>query len=1163
MVTLSLSFLGPFLATLNNQPLTRFRSKTAQALLIYLACQPEHVHRREHLMALLWPDLPQKSAQANLRQNLYRLRQAIPDLPAKDGRDAVVSLLADQQTVQINPAGCYELDLLTFGQLLKKGRKHWPEAVTLYRGDFLSDFFLPDSAEFEAWVLAWRANLRRQVLEVLDALTTLAIEQGDYQSGELYARHQLTIDNLRENAHLQLMENLARSGRRTEALNHYDALQQLLQVELGIEPSNEVMSLHGQIQAGELAKTAAPAVAAGTDVPSRERAATGIATEASRPESNKAVATPELGLPHNLPVQATPFIGREVELAHLDDLLADPASRLITVTGLGGVGKTRLVLAAAEQQLRAMRDGGLRFLDGIFFVSLASLGQAEYIESALAEVLGLQLGKGDQRSPRQQLLEFLSQKQLLLIMDNYEHLLAGTDLLADALQAAPALQILVTSRERLQLHGEYIYPIQGLEGPYVEGLEAVETAAIQLFFQAARRVRPDFELRDRQDLDHLIRICQQVASSPLGLELAASWTDVLSLADITAEIQHSLDFLETKMRNIPKRHRSLRAIFDTSWQKLDASGQNAFAQLSIFQGGFIRDAAQAVTGTTYRDLAQLVAKSLLQYDRASERYQFHELLRQFGVEKLAEDGEEEMVVRDRHSAHYCAFLQQQWKALKGQHLQTAATTIRADLDNCRVAWEWAVKRRDIGQLAQALDGLGHYMLFWAYRYEEAALLLKRVAEQMAGSELIEALQLLIRVIGWQASFSDALGQREQADLQSQRGLALLNQPPISQLESWPARAFVLHQLAIIIHFTDRAKARQLLEESWVLFQAAGDQWGEAGALSFLAVLTQTLGDFAASERMIKECLAIHRELGNQVGIAEELYLLAKNLECQNRTEEAENMLQESLTINRELDNRFGEAQTLIRVGTNQSLLGRHSQALAAYDKSLELLGERGHSYFIVFTRVYSSQAHLHLGQYEKARAKGEQALVLGQQIGKEYPMALALGTLGRVALARADFLAAHSVLRESTQSLRTYGRTGMPPDLAFALGVSCLALLGLGRTDEAVRQLSEAVTLAQRTGYVRAGFMALAAAALLFVKQGDLERGVELYAVAESHPYVANSCWFEVVCGQPIAIAATALPPEVAKSVRRRGRPFSWQETLSELAQELSQLSLRQRPEKS
>lgn len=858
--------------------------------------------------------------------------------------------------------------------------------------------------------------------------------------------------------------------------------------------------------------------------------------------------------PHNLPLQTTPFIGRETELARLDDLLADPNVRLITIAGQGGTGKTRLALAVAEQQLHDPAQRKLRFPDGVFFVALASLSQAEHIVPALAEALDLQLREGGQLSPRQQLLNYLSQKRLLLLMDNYEHLLDGVDLLADALEISPSLQVLVTSRERLQLPGEQLYTIEGLARPHVEGQAAVETAAAQLFLQAARRIQHDFELRDSHDLAQLVRICDLVGGMPLALELAASWVDVLSLAEIVAEIQHNLDFLATTMRGIPERHRSMRAIFNGSWQKLEGGEQEIFVQLSVFHGGFTREAAQAVTHTSLRELSQLVTKSLLKYDRTRERYQIHELLRQFGAETLAEDGVKELAVRDRHSAHYCAFLQQRGQELEGPRPQNAAAAIQAEMDNCRATWRWAISKGQLEHLAQALDGLGLFMFYWSGRFQEAALLFQQAIEKVEEFQTAAALQLLIRLLSWQLFFSHTLGQGEQRDRQCQRGLTLLNQPPISQLEQWLPKGRVLLLLGKAATFFDRIKGHQLLKESLALCRLVGDQSGEARALAFLSEVAFTFGNLAEAERLQRESLAIHRALGNQLAIAngyKELAVIMNGVGDRNRLDEAENLIRKSLAIYQELDNRFGLAEALIRSGQIHNLSGRFDKALTVYQENLQLFGERGNQYYIPFLLSFCSQAHLHGGQYEEAHSLSEQALTLGRQIEHGYAIALALRMLGQVALTGADYATAETILQESAGILRTYGQTGLLDELAFGLGLSSLALLGLGKVNQAIQLLSEALTLSQGSRALWASISLLAAGSLLFIDRAQVERAVELYTLASSHPFVASSRWFEEVCGRHVAAAATALPAEVVERARRRGATLDWWGTLEKLQGEM------------
>jgi DNA-binding SARP family transcriptional activator len=321
MSILSLSLLGPFEASLDERPLHKFRTNKVQALLIYLATEASVVHRRDGLMALLWPGLPQQSAQVNLRQTLYRLRQAIPEVTAKDGEGIVPFLLSDRQTVEVNPDGDVQVDVARFNKLLSHDPtpERLAEAVALYRGDFLADFYLPDSDSFEDWAAAKRAELQRQVLEALEALTDHHIGRGSYDQAQTYAWRQLALDDLRESAHRQLMVALTHGGQRSAALAQYQVCRKRLRDELGVEPSAETSAIYEQIRAGAAARAEPP------------------------------VPQPR----HNLPAQPTPFIGREAVLAEIGARLENPNCRLLTLVGPGGSGKTRLALEAAARQIQA------------------------------------------------------------------------------------------------------------------------------------------------------------------------------------------------------------------------------------------------------------------------------------------------------------------------------------------------------------------------------------------------------------------------------------------------------------------------------------------------------------------------------------------------------------------------------------------------------------------------------------------------------------------------------------------------------------------------------------------------------------------------------------------------------------------------------------------
>ena len=363
-------------------------------------------------------------------------------------------------------------------------------------------------------------------------------------------------------------------------------------------------------------------------------------------------ATASPSRPHNLPTSTTPFVGREVELANLAQLLAEPQVRLVTITGSGGMGKTSLALAAAAKQLENT-SGHTTFPHGLYFVPLTPLTDAAAIVPAIAEAIGFTFYEG--APPQQQLLDTLREKQLLLILDNFEHLLEGATLVDTLLQTAPGLKVLATSRERLNRQSEHLLRLAGMDFPDWETPEdAAAYSAVQLFLQSARRVQPDYTLSGL-DLTPIARICRLVQGLPLGIVLAAAWLELLSAAEIAQEISHSLDFLETDMADVPERQRSIRAVFDYSWRLLNAEEQTRFPRLSVFRSGFSREAAQAVTGASLRTLLALVNKSLL-HRTPEGRFEIHELLRQYAAAQLAHQPEAIQFAHDQHSQYVLAFL---------------------------------------------------------------------------------------------------------------------------------------------------------------------------------------------------------------------------------------------------------------------------------------------------------------------------------------------------------------------------------------------------------------------------------------------------------------------------------------------------------------------------
>lgn len=410
---------------------------------------------------------------------------------------------------------------------------------------------------------------------------------------------------------------------------------------------------------------------------------TPIKIEAGRFDSSTPAGTSPV-VRHNLPVQTTPFVGREAELVELENLVSDPQRRLITILASGGMGKTRLAIRAAELQANNMADG-------VAFVELAPLTSIDAIPQAIADATGYNFQQVA-LSPIDQLTHHLREKELLLVLDNFEHLADGVGMVNVLLKGVPRLQIIVTSRVKLGLSGETVFALGGMDFPQWETPEdALEYSAVKMFMQSAQRVLPDFELTV-DSLDYVARICRLVQGMPLGILLAAAWLDTLSLEEIAEEIHQSIDFLESDLHDLPERQQSIRAVFEYSWKLMSEKERQVFAKLSIFRGGFTREAVQKITGATLRNLTSLVNKSLVSRNADTGRYQVHELLRQFAEEQL-EDMSELEATRDAHAQYYAT-----WQIVSDDN--TILTDpknlqeVQTDFENIKLAWYRILENRD-------------------------------------------------------------------------------------------------------------------------------------------------------------------------------------------------------------------------------------------------------------------------------------------------------------------------------------------------------------------------------------------------------------------------------------------------------------------------------------
>lgn len=629
---------------------------------------------------------------------------------------------------------------------------------------------------------------------------------------------------------------------------------------------------------------------------------------------------------HNLPSQPTSFVGRKEEIADISALLQEATCRLLTLCGSGGIGKTRLAIEAATRNIN-------HFPDGIWMANLELLTTADDIVPAVVTALELELQDG--RNLQQQLLDYLSSKRILLIMDNFEHLLDGVGLVTDMLEAAPGLQILATSREALKLREEWIRHIRGLDVPNNEQESDVENySAVQLFVEGARRVQGDFSLAAMQAC--VVRLCQMVEGLPLALELAASWLKVMPCAMIITEMQRSLDFLESRLGNMPARHRSMSAAFDQSWHLLSAEEQAVFKKLAVFRGGFFREAVAFVTGVTLSTLSNLVDKALLRVD-ANGRYHLHSLLRQYAEEKLTGSTQDYITACDRHCHYYTDFLHERESAINYGDNRQAHIEVEAELDNIRRAMAWALEQRNTAQLGKAIATFTA-VYFRKSLWKEGYTLFERIVALARSTRDDGVLWRALTSQGW---FAHCLSDYEQAARFYEQALS------IGRQSGWHGplkyRGFLMLRLSeMAMGLGKLDKARQYMDEISTEIDQAGKPRSRTlwiletrGRIAYLA------GDYQEAQKLLQEGLTIARSAHNQSGIVVISNHLAYVYLAQGAYTAAQRSFAESLAHGQEFNFGRRVTRSLVGLGLAACYLEEINAARSYFSQALETARENG------------------------------------------------------------------------------------------------------------------------------------------------------------------------------------------------------------------------------
>jgi predicted ATPase/DNA-binding SARP family transcriptional activator len=994
-----LHMLGAERVERGGKPVSGFESRKALALLCYLALQSQP-RPRAQLAELFWPDRTEARSRGNLNRVLHNLTHLVPGC-----------LDVNRQSVGIAFGAVIWIDVVEFDQLATQGDlASLSAAADLYAGDLLAGIALDDCPEFDQWLAATREHWRQRAIHVLHRLVEHHSHAGAYAAGIAHAERLLAIDPWQEEAHRAMMRLLAASGQRNAALAQYEACRRRLADDLGIEPESATIALYEQLRDGvEL-----EALAVGQP----------LAPLPARP------AAPS----QRLPRPTTSFIGRERELEQIVERLHDPECRLLTLLGLGGIGKTRLALRAAE----ALAP---HFADGVAFVALEPDSSEGFLLAAVADACNFVFTRG--ADPAQLLANYLRRREILLLLDNGEYLGTGARALAALLEQAPGVKVLAASRERLQMQGEWLLEIEGLEySGAVDDPAGTLSSAIQLFRQRVAHARPGRPLAPQEYAD-AARICQLVAGSPLAIELAASWTRVLSCREIANEVARDLNFLTTSLKDVPERHRSLRAVFDHSWRLLVETERAVCRRLSVFRGGFDRIAAERVADATPGVLAALVDK-LFVYRGAVKQYALHELVRQYTQAKLAEDPDEYDQTQRRHFGHYAALIQERAPALAsaGQPdaKQAALAEINAEIENIRAGWSWAASQQAVEMVEPFVEGLA---LFYNHQgwfaeivslLEEALRLHRRQALEAAGERAGR-----LRQARWERQIGVALyalGRIEESQRHLHRALELLGQPApaapgqwaiglLGQIlqqtlhRLWPGGAIgrappelrdayieaarVYERLTEVYYFNDQTlqiaytalKALNLSEAygiSQELVQTYANACIAAGAIPFVAL----------ADAYSRRAEQVARQVQYQPAHAYSLLCTGAYAAGLARWEQARAALEESMAVAAACgDQRVWEESltNLVMVAYYEGDLPRHLALCRELEASAD---QRGDAQVQSWARVEQSMNCLLLGPVETAPALLEEALALvAGNIGRAEEI-LARGLLALVYLRNAD-----------------------------------------------------------------------------------------------------------------------------------------------------------------
>ena len=925
MAKLSLRLFGTPSLDVGGEP-TQLGRRKATALLSYLAVTRTR-HHRESLATLLWPESSSEAAYSALRNVLWILRQT----------PLAQLLRTDRSTVELREDESLWVDVHRFRDLTggcptgghagtevcSECVPALEEAVSLSGAPFMDGFIVANAEGFDDWQFAEREALQRELTETLDLLTAFHAETEDWAAVTQHARRWLRVDRLNETAYRRVMRGLASLGRRSEALRCYEECERALRQELGLSPEVATNELRELIRSTEIEPIERPTV--------RRRT--------------------------NLPAAVTPFVGREDVIARVSDLLTAEDTRFVTLVGLGGIGKTSLALQIA----RGLQD---EVEGGVFFVPLSEGDEADAAASAIAQAIGLSLARDKESDLALELVDYLRERNTLLILDEGEAATSAGKFLTGLLSAAPGVRCLVASRAPLNVTGETIVSLHGLDFPPEDAaIDSLgEYDAIHLLRVAERRV--DASPADREvELRAMARVSRLLEGFPLGLEMAGAWRGVFSWREIADRIAANLDFLVHTHRDVPARHRNLRAVYEQAWGLLSREERASLRRLAVFHGGFTIEAAERTTRSSAAVLASLAKRCLIRRVDP-ERYMIHELLRQFSLENLRRASGEFEAARERHATYYVELVAELFEQLKGPDQLATLRRLWRDLPNIRAAWLWAARAGRADLVRRAAHGLFFYFDMRAH-FKEGARTFRGLIEHF-DSATEPAVDGFLRVAyGWFTRFTAEAEPRQWIA----EGLSILDDSAPFSVDHALANVIACYAGAL----DSLEGVRERLRRSLAHYREAADKWAEALTTDALA-----------------------------------------NAEFRVDADEGERLAEESLRLRKEIGDHWGEALNLSTLAGFAEAQGKWDLAKTRYHQS-QRLSERiaEDLYMAIEAQLARARIAGHQGEIGEGEELAERGLQLARGASNRLLVARALIELGTLARSKEDYALAKERLEEA------------------------------------------------------------------------------------------------------------------------------------------------------